>query len=234
MGIDTSVRSTHTHTHFWRETSHDCCLGNWIYQKKSCCLPEWSWQRWRGELSEVWSGTLHQDEISSIFPPCGSICGSEIAPGQWRAIPGASLWHAGDALYKLLVWLLYLHTVCRVPWFQLTFHHFFFGGFSSTHSMVHSFFELNLCDLWTYPISCFLDQFRSLILLSCDKFLFSACHFQRQWGTRNSLLVLEQPTGLVRDSRPTRPCPESLSILHIRVALYPLFQKHIWKKQNKN
>lgn len=231
MGIDTSVRSTHI---LLRETSHDCCLGNWIYQKKRCCLPQWSWQRWRGELSEVWSGTLHQDEISWIFPPCGSICGSEIVPGQWRAIPGASLWHAGDALYKLLVWLLYLHTVCRVPWFQLTFHHFFFGGVQF-YKLSGAFFFLksNLCDLWTFPISCFLDQFRSLILLSCDKFFLSACHFQRRWGTRNSLLVLEQPTGLVRDSRPTRPCPESFSILHIRVALYPVFQKHIWKKTKK-
>lgn len=151
MGIDTSVRSTHI---LLRETSHDCCLGNWIYQKKRCCLPQWSWQRWRGELSEVWSGTLHQDEISWIFPPCGSICGSEIVPGQWRAIPGASLWHAGDALYKLLVWLLYLHTVCRVPWFQLTFHHFFFGGGSVLQTQWCVFFFLNqtfvICEPFQY------------------------------------------------------------------------------------
>lgn len=110
---------------------------------------------------------------------------------------------------------------------------FFWGGSVLQTQWCVFFFKSNLCDLWTFPISCFLDQFRSLILLSCDKFFLSACHFQRRWGTRNSLLVLEQPTGLVRDSRPTRPCPESFSILHIRVALYRVFQKHIWKKTKK-
>lgn len=88
-----------------------------------------------------------------FFPPCGSICGSEIVPGQWRAIPGASLWHAGDALYKLLVWLLYLHTVCRVPWFQLTFHHFFFGGVQF-YKLSGAFFFLNqtfvICEPFQY------------------------------------------------------------------------------------